>query len=266
MDLGSLLGLISGVLILVIAMMSGGEIGIFINTPSVLIVIGGGSAATLIRFKLKEFVPSLKTGLGLVFQDKTLSPLDLIKEFSEMAQESRKKGLMVLENRKIADPFLKNGLSMAIDGMDIETIKQTMTRDKQQSFRQLEISIKIFRGLAESAPAFGMIGTLIGLVQMLTTMSDPATIGPSMAVALLTTLYGALLSNLVAIPLADKLESKVEEDQIKKNMISEGISLLSAQTNPRIIEKILGAYLPEKIRKVLEDEDEEDEVPAIAEG
>ena len=153
--------------------------------------------------------------------------------------------MLALEEVKIDDEFFRKGIRLCIDGHDGDVVRKALTSDMELSIQRHEEGGKIFRGIGDSAPAFGMIGTLVGLVQMLSNMEDPKTIGPAMAIALLTTLYGALIANLVALPIADKLE----QERVIKSLIVDGVMQIHARQNPRIVEELLQVYLPTSQRQ-----------------
>ena len=156
--------------------------------------------------------------------------------------------LMGLESMEIKDEFLKKGIQLCVDGLALDFIKDSLLRERDQYIERLEEGGRFFKVLGDAAPAFGMIGTLVGLVQMLSNMEDPAAIGPSMAVALLTTLYGALISNLIAIPISEKMVAKLATEELNRSLIIEGVIHIHNKTNPDIMVDFLNAYLPESQR------------------
>jgi chemotaxis protein MotA len=252
MDLGTLIGMVGAAAVVVVAIFLGGSFGAFIDVPSLLIVIGGGPMATLLRFDLGEIAGAFKIGFGTAFSGSRVKPRGLVEQISELARVARKDGLMGLENIEITDPFLKKGIQLCVDGLAFDFIRDALTRERDLYIERLEEGERVMRALGDAAPAFGMIGTLVGLVQMLANMSDPAAIGPAMAVALLTTLYGALVSNLVAIPIADKLAAKLALEQLNRSLVIEGTLHIQAKTNPDIMVEFLNAYLPET-QRIVED-------------
>jgi chemotaxis protein MotA len=248
MDLATLIGLISGTAVVLIAILIGGDFMAFVDVASVLIVIGGAMAATILRFTLADVMVALKTGIGAAFAHSKSTPNAVIQEISELAQKARKGGLIGLDGIEIGDDFLKKGIQLCVDGLTFEFIKDAMSRDRDLYIERHEEGERIFRAIGDAAPAFGMIGTLVGLVQMLGNMEDPAAIGPAMAVALLTTLYGALISNLVALPIADKLASKAQLEYVRRTLMIEGTLHIQSKTNPDVMVEFLSAYLPEHQR------------------
>ena len=216
-----------------------------------LIVIGGTFAVTLMRVTLADFLGSFKIGLKGFFY-KLDVPKNLIEESIELANIARKEGILALEGREISNSFLERGIGLCIDGHAPEIVKNLLAKDINMSIERHEIGAGMFKAMAVYAPAMGMIGTLIGLVQMLSNMSDPASIGPSMAVALLTTLYGAVIANAFASPLAEKLILISGYEKRNKDMILESINGIQDGTNPRVLKQMLSAYLPEGKREVEE--------------
>lgn len=251
MDLATLIGLVSGLAVVLVAIFLGGEFTTFINLPSILIVVGGAIAATILRFTLADVVIALKTGTATALGQNPTTPQALIDEVAELARGARKKGLIALDGIEVRNEFLKKGVQLCVDGLSFDFIRDALTRDRDLYIERLEEGERVFRAIGEAAPAFGMIGTLVGLVQMLSTMDDPQTIGPSMAVALLTTLYGAMIANLIALPIADKLASKAQVEHLIRTLVIEGTLHIQNRTNPDVIVEFLAAYLPEGQRASL---------------
>jgi len=246
-DIGTIVGLVFGSLLVVAAILIGGDALIFFNVPSILIVGGGTFAAVLIRFPAGEVKNTLKV-LRHAFGGKTRPAGHLIAQFVELSQISRKEGLLALENLELDDNFMKKGVAYCVDGADPESIEALMLKEVQYSMWRHKVGIKLFRAMGDAAPAFGMIGTLIGLVQMLTAMDDPSQIGPAMAVALLTTLYGSLVANLVCIPIAEKLEHRNAEEYSQKMMIVEGVLGLRKGESPHMLREALDSFVAPKDR------------------
>ena len=220
MDLATVVGLLGGVGLLGTAMSLGaGGLGSFIDIPSILVVIGGTVAATLITFPLKAVTTSFRI-LMKTFIHKPQQPGEVITQMISMAGIVRKEGLLALEKQKIPDPFLGKGIRLLVDGIDQKTIRAILDNEVGSIQERHYDGSQIFEQIGNLAPAFGMIGTLIGLVQMLQTLSDPASIGPSMAIALITTLYGALIANLCALPFAKKLSIRSKEETSLKRIDS----------------------------------------------
>lgn len=253
MDLATLIGIVGAFGIVTTAIFLGGSFGQFIDVPSMLIVIGGGLAATLIRFQLSDIATAFVTGFKVALAGKYASPRDLITEISNLGEIVRKSGPLGLENVDVSDPVLAKGVQYIADGYELEFIKESMERERDLQLSRLAEGKRVFKALGDSAPAFGMIGTLVGLVQMLANMDDPAAIGPSMAVALLTTLYGALISNIICLPLVDKLDAKFDVDDLNQTLIIDGVCQIRESKSPALIKEMLIAYLPDKLRAELAD-------------
>lgn len=248
MDLATLVGLLGAFGIVSYAMLSGGSFGMFVNTPSLLIVIVGSLFVVLMKFTLGQFLGAMKVAIK-AFSFKMTQPEDLIEEVVELADEARKGGLLSLEGKEVSSSFLNKGIQLLVDGHDAEIVRTLLWKDMKQSIERHEWGAKIFSALGDVAPAMGMIGTLVGLVAMLSNMDDPKSIGPAMAVALLTTLYGAMFANMIALPVADKLTLRRQEEGRIKAMAIDALLAIQAGQNPRIIDSMLKAYLPESKRK-----------------
>ena len=247
MDIASLVGILLAFGIIGSAIMMGGPFILFVNVPSILVVVGGTLGATLMRVTLADFLGSFKVGMK-GFMYKMDNPAALIEEAVEMANIARKEGLLALEGREISNSFLEKGIGLCIDGHSPEIVNNLLSKDINLTIQRHTKGAGMFKAMAVYAPAMGMIGTLIGLVQMLANMSDPAAIGPAIAIALLTTLYGALIANAFASPLAEKLILIAESEKLNKSLILESISAIQDGTNPRVMQQILNAFLPENKR------------------
>ncbi len=248
MDIASIVGFILAYVIIGGAIMLGGPFIIFVNVPSMLVVVGGTFAVTLMRVTLGNFLGSFKIGLKGFFYKLDATQM-LIDESVELANIARKEGILALEGREITNSFLERGIALCIDGHAPEIVKNLMSKDINMSIERHATGADMFKAMAVYAPAMGMIGTLIGLVQMLANMSDPAAIGPAMAVALLTTLYGAIIANAFASPLAEKLILISGYEKTNKSLILESIAGIQEGTNPRVLKQLLNAYLPESKRQ-----------------
>ncbi len=247
MDIGTVIGLVVGLALIVTAIFLGGSLTAFIDIPSVLIVIGGATAATLIRFTLPDVINSISVAMNAFFA-KSQPPEEIIKELVTLSNIARKEGLLKLEKQPINDPFLKKAIMYCVDGHEADFIQEVLEKEIDLTMERHGLGQGIFAAIGDAAPAFGMIGTLIGLVNMLGNMSDPASIGPAMAVALLTTLYGAILANLVALPISDKLKRRSQEEELNKKLVVEGVLGLQKGLNPRVLEELLKTFLPPKKR------------------
>ena len=244
MDLATLIGMLGAFAIIVFAMMLGGSLTMFADLPSVLIVLVGSVLVCLMKFPIGTFLTAGKTA-AKTFTFKLDSPEELIATVVELADAARKGGLLSLEGKEISNDFLKGGIGMLIDGHDADVVRTVMTKDKNMAVERHKSGASVWGALGDIGPAMGMIGTLIGLVAMLSNMDDPKSIGPAMAVALLTTLYGAMLANMVAIPFADKLKVRAGEEEMIKSMAMDAVLAIQAGQNPRVIEGVLRTYLPE---------------------
>ncbi|KZY60214.1 flagellar motor protein PomA [Oleiphilus sp. HI0071] len=252
MDLATLVGLLGGFAIVVFAMVLGGSLGMFVDVPSILIVIVGSLLVCMMKFSLGQFLGATKT-VAKAFMFKLDSPEELIANVKELADEARKGGLLALEGKEISNDFLKRGIGLLIDGHEADVVRNLLVKDKNQAVDRHKVGSRVWEALGDVAPAMGMIGTLIGLVAMLSNMDDPKSIGPAMAVALLTTLYGAMLANMVAIPFADKLKLRMAEESLIKSMSIDAIMAIQAGQNPRVIEMMLRNYLSEGSRETQEE-------------
>lgn len=244
MELGTIIGMALAVLLVAAAIVIGGNPVIFLDVQSALIVIGGGCiGAPLMAFPMDH----VKGMMGVVMKAvivKPFDPVEMIKFIIELAQKARKESLLALENVEIEDEFLKKGITLAVDGTEPATIRAILSAEMAYIKKRHENGVAVLNAIGDFAPAFGMIGTLVGLVNMLANLSDPAAIGPAMAVAILTTLYGALAANLFALPLAKKLEWYDQEESMQMEIIIEGINAILEGDHPAIAEQKLMSYLP----------------------
>ncbi len=252
MDLATLIGFIGAAAIISAAIFLGGSAGMFFNVPGLLIVIGGTLFAVMMKFGLGEFLGAFKVA-AKAFVFKKQDPNTLIERIIELSNVARRGGLLSLEQQEVENQFLQEGIQLLIDGHDPEVVKAMLNKDRNLALERHENGQAIFVALADVAPAMGMIGTLIGLVQMLANMDDPKSIGPAMAVALLTTLYGAMIANMFAGPVADKLRLRGEQEGMIKALVIDALLAIQAGQNPRVIESMLQRYLPEGKRASDED-------------
>lgn len=242
MDLATLIGILGAIGFVVMAMVQGGDIGMFVNGPSVLIVFGGTLFVVLSQYTLGQFFGAGKVA-GKAFMFKIDTPEALIEKVVEMADAARKGGFLALEEAEIDNPFMQKGVDMLVDGHDVDVVRETLGKDIKMTTERHEFGATIFKSMGDVAPAMGMIGTLIGLVAMLSNMDDPKAIGPAMAVALLTTLYGAFLANVVCLPIAVKLGNRAVEEALNQKLVLDGIVGIADGQNPRVIEGILKNYI-----------------------
>ncbi|MCB0328704.1 MAG: MotA/TolQ/ExbB proton channel family protein [Bdellovibrionales bacterium] len=248
MDIATLGGIVGTIGCIVFAIAIGGGALLFVNVPSIIIVFFGTAAVTLIKYPLAHSLGTMKIALKTFFHQAE-SQTELIQLGIELATIARRDGLLGLEGVDIKNEFLAKGIQLAVDGHDEEYVARILATEINQTIDRHERGQHLFKGMGESAPAMGMIGTLIGLVQMMSNMSDPASIGPAMAVALLTTLYGAVLANAVALPIADKLSHRSKEEKNNKMLILEAVSGVQKGMSPKVLEEMLLAYLPGSQRK-----------------
>jgi chemotaxis protein MotA len=246
-DLATLIGILGAIGFIVMAMIQGGDIGMFINMPSILIVFGGTLFVVLSQVTLGQFFGVGKVA-GKAFMFKIDTPESLIEKVVEMADAARKGGFLALEEAEIDNPFMQKGVDMLVDGHDVEVVRETLGKDIKMTTERHEFGSTLFKSMGDVAPAMGMIGTLIGLVAMLSNMDDPKAIGPAMAVALLTTLYGAFLANVVCLPIAVKLANRAVEEELNQKLVLDGIVGIADGQNPRVIEGILKNYIASKKR------------------
>ncbi len=244
MDITTIAGIVAGLVVIVISILLDGELGSFINIPGLMIVFGGTLSATLVKFPMKEMMASLKVGIKVAMQNSKNDPQYIYDKALEMAGLVRKGGLLALENVNIENELFQRGITMCTDGHNLEVIRATIDREVVKNIQLQEMGETLWRGIGAMAPAWGMIGTLVGLIQMLANLDDPAAIGPAMAIAMLTTFYGAVVANLVAIPLADKLEIKTSFDRMTHELIVESVLQIQQNQSPAAMGEILAAYLP----------------------
>jgi chemotaxis protein MotA len=252
-DLASLIGIVGGIAFILMAMVLGGSLTMFVDIPSVLIVFCGSVFVALSHYTMGQYF-----GMGKVvvkaFAFKMESFDELIEKSVELADAARKGGFLALEEAEIPNSFMQKGVDMLVDGHDADVVRATLSKDIALSASRHSAGADIFKSIGDVAPAMGMIGTLIGLVAMLSNMDDPKSIGPSMAVALLTTLYGAFLANVIAIPIERKLRNRGDEEENNQNLILDAILGIQDGQNPKVIEGILKNYMPESKRSVDTDE------------
>lgn len=249
MDLATLVGLIGTMALIVISMLMSGDIIMFVNGPSLVIVVGGTIFAVMAKYGLSQFLGALKVA-AKSFKTSLPDPIALIEEIVALADEARKGGLLSLEGKEVSSDFLQRGIQLLVDGHDPEIVGALLGKDKNQAVKRHTIGASIFSSMSDVAPAMGMIGTLIGLVAMLANMDDPKSIGPAMAVALLTTLYGAIIANALCGPISSKLQLRAEEEGMIKSLVIDALLAIQNGQNPRVIDSMLRNYLPEGKRVV----------------
>jgi len=250
LDLATIIGIIVGMGFIIMGITLDGSLLNFYNLPSIIIVLGGTIAATLVAYPFKKVLESMKVARK-AFSSKELNPGETIDKIIQIANVARREGLLALEEaaENIDDEFLQKGIMLIVDGTDPELVRNILETELSFLEQRHGSGKSIFDMMGSLAPAFGMIGTLIGLINMLQRLDDPKSVGPSMAVALITTFYGSVLANLIFIPIATKLKIKSREEVLIKEIMVEGLLSIQAGENPRIIEEKLKAFLSPRIRK-----------------
>lgn len=244
MDIATVLGIISAFGLVIGSIAMGAGLGAFINVPSVAIVVGGTIGATLIAYPLNEVLGVMGV-IKNAFFSKVRAGGDMIPLLVDFASKARRDGILALENaiKDVDDIFITRGVQLAVDGQEPESIEGILQTEIDKVRSRHKKGVDIMTTMGTFAPALGLIGTLIGLVGMLQNMSDPNSIGPQMAVALLTTFYGAIMANLIFNPLASKLRGRSEDEIESKELALEGILAIAAGDNPRVVEQRLHAFL-----------------------
>jgi chemotaxis protein MotA len=251
MDIATLGGLILGLVLLVVAIVSKGSIMLFIDPGSVIIVVGGMIAAVMVSFPLKLFLSVGKVVMKAVFAVE--QPVnDMIALLVKFAERARREGILALEKQmeEVNDEFLRNGIQLAVDGTEPELLRDIMMTELSYLEERHKTGKSLIDAFGALGPAWGMIGTLVGLVLMLANLDDPDALGPGMAVALITTFYGAILANLVFIPMASKLERRSKEELLLREMMIMGILSIQSGDNPRIVEQKLNSFIAPSDRQM----------------
>lgn len=242
MDFASIIGIISGFGLLISAIMLGGSSLAFVNIPGLMIVIGGTLAATLLTFPAKDIFKAFKISF-IVFRRDKQKPAELIQIMLKLCKISRTNGLLALSDVKTNSPFLKRSCELMADVSDERTIRQVL-RTEINALKTRHYAVQdVFKKMAIYAPTFGMLGTLIGLIQMLGKLDDPTKIGPAMAVALLTTLYGSMLATLIFIPIAGKLRARTTAELVSLEIMFEGAICILQNNNQLAVYEKLSSYL-----------------------
>lgn len=248
MDIATSLGLAAGCGVIALVILMGGDLHMFVNEHAAILIFGGCFSATLIRFPLAAIFHGMPLGAKFAFTMRRMSTRELVDELAGIAEIARKAGPIGLEKVECDDPFMAKGVRFVADGYDTGFIRDNLERDRDNFLTHLDEGQKIYRAIGDCAPAFGMIGTLIGMVQMFANMTDPSKLGPFMAGALLATFYGATIANLICLPLADKLHGKLVEEEVNRTLIIDGILMIREAKSPSLVREMLLAYLPEKHR------------------
>ena len=264
MDISTGLGLLAGIGVVSAVILMGGDLTMFVSEHAFIVIFGGSFSATLIRFPLNSIFHGLPLGARFAFTLRRMTQRELVDEIAGLAEIARKQGPIGLEKVEIDDPFLAKGIRFVADGYDSNFIRDNLERDRDNFLTHLDEGQKIYRAVGDCAPAFGMIGTLIGMVQMFANMTDPSKLGPYMATALLATFYGAALANIFCLPIADKLHLKLVDEEINRTLIIDGILMIREAKSPNLVREMLLAYLPEKHRHSEGEGDVEEAEPAAA--
>lgn len=247
-DIGTIIGLLGCIGVLLWSISLGPGFSIFYDMASVVLVFGGTIFVVFMKFNIRQVPMTIKVALNAFFK-KLDKPEELIEQITEMAKKSKKEGLLSLEKVPVDHTFLKRGVTMLVDGYNVEVIRQIMEKERDMMIGRHVIGQKIMGAIGDAAPSMGMIGTLVGLVQMLANLSDPKSIGPAMAVAILTTLYGAVIANMIALPIVDKLVLRSEEEETNYNLIIDGVVGIGNGLNAAIIQEYLKDYLPKHLKR-----------------
>jgi chemotaxis protein MotA len=244
MDIATLVGLFIGSVLLFWAMAQSGSLFDFLSPAALAVVLGGTLAATLVNYPLPRFMAAIR-GVRHAFADHAVDLAQLSQLIVSYAKRARREGLLALEEEAedAPDPFLRKGLGLLVDGTDPAMVRTILENDLNALEERHKQGAALFDSMAQFAPAFGLVGTLIGLVRMLRGMDDPSRIGPGLAVALLTTLYGALLANLLFLPMAGKLRIRSAEELLRKEVMLEGVLAIQAGDGPAILTERLSAFL-----------------------
>jgi chemotaxis protein MotA len=254
MDIATGLGLFGGAVVVSTLILLGGDFRMFVSDHAMIVIFGGSFSATLIRFPLVSIFHGLPLGAKFAFTMRRMTQRDLVDEIAQLAEVARKQGPVGLEKVEIEDPFLAKGIRFIADGYDMNFIRDNLERDRDNFLTHLDEGQKIYRAIGDCAPAFGMVGTLVGMVQMFANMTDPSKLGPFMATALLATLYGAVVANLWCLPIADKLHLKLVDEEINRTLIIDGVLMIREAKSPTLVREMLLAYLPENHREEAEPE------------
>ena len=246
MGIATIVGITGGFALVLSAMILGGSVGAFVDAPAVLIVLGGTFMVTLASFSLAEL---LRAGavMSRAVMTSTQAPSVAAYRIMELAEKARRDGVLALQlgtGQRSEEVFLRKAMALVVDGTPGEEVERILRREVQSQSQRSRTSADVFRRAAEVAPAMGLIGTLVGLVQMLSNLDDPSSIGPAMAIALLTTFYGAVLAYMVFSPLASKLERRNDEDNLVQTVYLTGAASIGRHENPRRLEMLLNAILP----------------------
>ena len=248
MDFATLIGLISGLALVLVAIVMGGDIGLFVDIPSVMIVFGGTFGTIFVAFPFEEVRQAFHAGFK-AFSSRKVRVREVVGTMVKIAEISRREGIVALENVKTENPVLKKACQLIADNADPQLIRDTVAIEIASLKRRHLVAQEVFKRLGGLAPSFGMLGTLIGLVQMLMNLSDPSKIGPGMAVAILTSFYGSVLATLLFIPISAKLKARTLQEELHLLIIFEGAKSILENNNPRLVYEKLSSFLAPRERE-----------------
>ena len=252
MELGLIIGLVAGLAFTLISIFlaGGGEAVIsFIDAPSFMITVGGAMSSVIASYPLPKFLAALKS-INKIIKPDEVDPIAAIRDIIELANVARKEGLLALDDKSVdKDAFLRKGIMLVVDGTDQELVRNVLETEMGYIEERHKENIGVWEQMASQFPAWGMIGTLVGLVIMLQNLTDPSSIGPKMAIALITTFYGSLFANILATPVANKMKFYSRQEMLIKEITVEGILSVAAGENPRIIEEKLKVFISPDLRE-----------------
>ena len=250
MDIATIIGILGGFTLVAVAMASGGGLGWFMDGPSAMIVLGGTFGAALINYPLSDIMGVIKVARN-AFLKREHQVMEVINLLIEMSKVSRRKGILALQGMviRLKDPFLIKAVELMVDGVEPSDMVNILETEINFISERHRLGAEIFTTLGNFAPAMGLVGTLIGLVQMLRHMNDPGSLGPSMAVALITTFYGVVLANLIFLPIAGKLKTRSARELLIKQLIIDGVMSIQSGDNPRVVEQKLHSFIAPDKRK-----------------
>lgn len=253
MDLSSVLGLVAGIVVMLMTILLSGDLAGYIDIPSIVCTFGGTIAMTVMAFPMKKLKEGFNA-LKYVFIYQEIEAENIIKSIIDLANVARKEGLLALEEaaQQLKDDFLQKGVLLIVDGTDPELVRNILETELSFIEERHKSNQSVFEFMSTMGPAFGMLGTLIGLINMLANLSDPSTVGPNMAVAIITTFYGSIIANVFCIPVVNKLKLRSSQESLMKEVMLEGMLSIQAGENPRIIEEKLKAFMSPKLRNMLE--------------
>lgn len=257
MDITTLMGIVLGFGLIIFGILQSGDLGTYVDVVSIAIVVGGSITATLTSYPLDKLKKTMNI-TKIAFQNKSHSPIEIMKDIIELSSVARRDGLLALEEagNKAEDEFLKKGIMLIVDGTDPELVRNIMETELTFLEERHAEGRGLYDAMGSYAPAFGMVGTLIGLINMLQQLDDPSSVGPQMAVALITTFYGSVLANSIFIPIAAKLKIKSKQEILMKELVVEGLLSIQAGENPRIIEEKLKTFISPELRNTMENSGE----------